>query len=62
MSGLLIAGQAFPKAALGLSGAVLVGSAIGSAIGLRWMSATAIRTVLALILLVGGQMIVRATV
>ena len=61
LAGLLIAGHPFPIAALGLSGAVLLGSIIGSAVGLRWMSGTAIRTILALILLAGGvQMLVRA--
>jgi uncharacterized protein len=61
LGGLLVAGHPVPMAALGLSGAVLAGSMVGSAIGLRLMSSTAIRTVLALILLAGGvQMLVRA--
>jgi uncharacterized protein len=61
LGGLLAAGQRFPTEALGLSGAVLAGSMIGSAIGLRWMSGNAIRALLVLILLSGGvQMLIRA--
>jgi uncharacterized membrane protein YfcA len=61
LGGLFAAGQRLPTEALGLSGAVLAGSIIGSAIGLRWMSGKAIRAVLVLILVIGGvQMLIRA--
>ncbi len=59
--GTLFAGQSVPVAALPFAAAAVFGSAIGTAIGLRWMSPTAIKGVLAIILLAGGvQMLVRA--
>lgn len=62
LGGLLAAGQAIPREVLSLSGAVLAGSVVGSAIGLRYMSGFAIRIVLILILVAGGiQMLVRAS-
>jgi uncharacterized membrane protein YfcA len=59
--GLLVVGQAVPLAILPLAGSALLGSVVGMAIGLRFMSARAIQLVLALILLSGGiQMLFRA--
>jgi len=58
--GVFVTGQRIPIAALPFAGAVIVGSAIGIAIGLRWMSELAIRYVLAAILLAGAaQMLTR---
>jgi uncharacterized membrane protein YfcA len=59
--GVLIAGQTVPLAALPFALAAVFGSAIGSAIGARWMSARAIRYVLASVLLIAaGQMLIRS--
>ena len=61
LAGVFASGQRAPLAALPFAGAVIVGSAIGTAIGLRWMSELAIRYVLAVILLAGAaQMLTRA--
>jgi uncharacterized membrane protein YfcA len=61
LSGALISGQSVPLAALPFAGAAIAGSAIGTAIGLRFMSARAIRFVLASILLAAAtQMLVHA--
>jgi len=61
LAGLLIAGQRVPLTALPLAGLALLGSAAGTAIGLRWMSERAIRAILAAILLVAAaQLLMRA--
>lgn len=61
LAGLLVAGKHVPLAALPLAGLALLGSAAGTAIGLRWMSESAIRIVLAAILLVAAtQLLMRA--
>jgi Radical SAM superfamily len=61
LAGVFASGQKVGLAALPFAGTVTVGSAIGTAIGLRWMSELAIRWVLALILLAGAaQMLMRA--
>lgn len=59
--GLLLAGQRVPLAAAPFAAAAVVGSAIGTAIGLRWMSAHAIRLVLAGILLVAAGLMLART-
>jgi uncharacterized membrane protein YfcA len=59
--GALFGGQRVPLVAIPFAGAAIIGSAIGTAIGLRWMSEMAIRFVLAAILLVASaQLLFRA--
>ncbi|MEI9933132.1 MAG: sulfite exporter TauE/SafE family protein [Rhizomicrobium sp.] len=61
LAGALITGARVPIAVVWFAFAALVGSAVGTAVGLRWMSANAIRRVLAAILVVGAaQMVLRA--
>jgi uncharacterized protein len=61
LAGALLAGSHVPVAAAWFALAAVAGSAVGTAIGLRWMSAAAIRRVLAAILVVGAaQMAYRA--
>jgi uncharacterized membrane protein YfcA len=61
LAGALSAGARIPSATAWLALAAVAGSAAGTAIGLHWMSATAIRRVLAAILLIAAtQMTCRA--
>lgn len=61
LGGALLAGARIPLTTAPLALAAVAGSAAGTAIGLRWMSATAIRLVLATILLgAATQMTYRA--
>jgi len=57
LAGVLLAGQRVPPSALPFAAAAILGSAIGTAIGRRWMSPFAIRSILALILFVGAAQI-----
>ena len=58
---MIATGASIPFEAVPLGGAALIGSVVGTAIGLRWMSAKAIKAVLAAILFSGGiQMLVRS--
>lgn len=61
LAGVLAAGQRIPFAALPFAGAAIAGSAIGTAIGLRWMSGSAIRYVLAAVLLAGAAQMITKT-
>jgi uncharacterized membrane protein YfcA len=54
MMGAVAAGQRVSLDVIPFAGAALVGSIIGTAIGLRWMSQTSTRYILALILLIAG--------
>ncbi len=61
LSGAFLAGARLPLATAWFALAAILGSAVGTAVGLRWMSAAAIRRVLAAILLVAAtQMAYRA--
>jgi uncharacterized membrane protein YfcA len=61
LTGALLAGARLSTAVIWFAFAAIAGSAAGTAIGLRWMSANAIRRVLAAILVIGAvQMVSRA--